>query len=87
MGIYIKGMEMPTSCGECPLMEYDEETGCYCYLTNQYASKTRPDDCPLIEVPENRMFIIRDGIFYIETPKSPDGKTIILPPIESLWGG
>ena len=35
----------------------------------------------------NNTINMPDGIFYIETPKSPDGKTIILPPIESLWGG
>ena len=86
MGICIQGMEFPTACRVCRLETRD------CRCSAQYGFADTPDvgkraDCPLIEVPENRMFIIRDGIFYIETPKSPDGKTIILPPIESLWGG
>ena len=60
MSVYIKSMEMPKSCSDCPLMEYDIENGCFCYLTNQYASRTRPDDCPLVFVPPHGRLIDAD---------------------------
>ena len=54
MGVYVKGMEMPESCWECPCMKYDEPldercgvTGKKLFLVPQLKSKLK--DCPLIE--------------------------------------
>ena len=57
MSVLIRGMEMPKSCSECPLMESDEEIGCHCYLTKQYAPRARPNNCPLIEAPPHGRLI------------------------------
>lgn len=55
MGLYIKGMEMPKSCCFCPLTN----DGFYlCKANDPYkrleddCEETRPDWCPLTEVPE-----------------------------------
>ena len=49
MGVYIKGMEMPTSCAGCPI---DSDS---CELWTQLPvtllSKVRHEDCPLVPVP------------------------------------
>lgn len=50
MSVLIKDMEMPKSCPECPLADYER----HCPLTgNTYSFRftQRPSDCPLIEVP------------------------------------
>ena len=52
MGVYIKGMEMPKSCIECPLHD-----GIGCNAFNTIKPKTLMSDkriafCPLVEVPE-----------------------------------
>lgn len=63
--LLIKGMEMPESCYGCPLSEQREETDMgarFTYMvdckknsfddgTFEGRRKTRPDWCPLIEVP------------------------------------
>lgn len=58
MSILIKGMEMPTRCGECPCA-YSTE-GAYwdtCQAVDdqndieQFWKSGRPDWCPLVEVP------------------------------------
>lgn len=51
-GIYISGMEMPTSC-----------TGCkFWSITSCIASYQGEKSCPLIEVPERHgRLIIKDG--------------------------
>jgi len=50
-GIYIPGMEMPTSCGYCPLRN-EARDGDECYLGASLTEyQNRPDDCPLIPVP------------------------------------
>ena len=59
MGVYIKGMEMPTSCYNCPLCEQtDFYASPYCRISdddymmsiNEMRSKRR-DNCPLVPVP------------------------------------
>ena len=64
MSILIKGMEMPKDCPMCPMAYWDEfNTFRGCDITKgkrhavvndkEYAeSSTRPDWCPLVEVPE-----------------------------------
>ena len=64
MGVYIKGMEMPTSCGVCPLMrtvEYEE----ICPLLGQYACRyDRNEDCPLVPVPPHGRLVDADALGY-----------------------
>lgn len=53
MAIYIKGMEMPKDCGECPLVEKCKNR--HLEITesdNGYEPIFIQDDCPLIEVQE-----------------------------------
>lgn len=60
MSVYIKGMEMPKSCGYCPFryraMEGDE---CMFNVRSTEYQK-RPDDCPLIPVPDHGRLIDAD---------------------------
>ena len=74
MSIYIPGMEMPTSCALCPLA-----TGCYCavtdegeYVGNYQKEKTRPDWCPLIEVPPHGRLVDGDKMLSRLTPVCDD---------------
>ena len=51
MSVIVKGMEMPKNCQECDL--YIEDA-CYAKGYRDYRSimdKSKPDDCPLIELP------------------------------------
>ena len=52
MGVYIKGMEMPKCCDECPLLdEY-----CICSVTGEKVRLPftfRAYECPLEEVEED----------------------------------
>lgn len=52
MGVYIRGMEMPKSCAGCPI---DSDS---CKLWEQLPvtllSKVRHENCPLIEVKEDK---------------------------------
>ena len=51
MSVLIKGMEMPALCQECDLYI---EGACYVKGYRDYRSimdMSKPDDCPLIEVP------------------------------------
>lgn len=64
-GIYIKGMEMPKNCLDCPCC--DDMGGAYCRplqkkLGLAFASLYKPDDCPLIEVPKHGDLIDRDMV-------------------------
>ena len=62
MSILIKGMEMPTSCTECPCCRHDNwngETAHQCNVSfitfgaeyENWIYNTRPNWCPLIELP------------------------------------
>ena len=75
MSVYIKGMEMPTSCGECEL--------CACYVfedgTEEYYRcpitmypihdfDERHEHCPLVPVPDHGRLIDADAlIIALET--------------------
>ena len=63
-GIYIPGMEMPTNCEKCPLLDYEEgfclasgvkgKSGWYeSVLCPGSIKDGRHEDCPLIEVPDH----------------------------------
>lgn len=56
MGVYIKGMEMPTSCAVCDWGSYVGNGRAMCLKTSMtektdIMSNRRPEWCPLIEVP------------------------------------
>lgn len=77
MSVYIKGMEMPTSCEKCPFLDYEEGfcfasgvkgksglyefTWCPCGIKNG-----RHKDCPLVSVPPHGDLIDRNGIKWIK---------------------
>lgn len=68
MGVYIKGMEMPTDCDECwkkyhgfGMVEHDEEWGTfYCKLAKGFCSDLRTK-CPLLPVPPHGRLIDADA--------------------------
>lgn len=71
MSILIKGMEMPKSCGECPLIcfttwggdaPYKDEVATICLATADrkyvfHSNEERDINCPLIEVPKHGRLI------------------------------
>jgi len=62
MSILIKGMEMPTSCGYCPL-KYRTMEGDECMFNARSTEyQKRPDDCPLILVPPHGRLIDADAL-------------------------
>lgn len=68
MGVYIKGMEIPTSCAECPFLDY-EEGFCFASAVKNESGwrepvlcpgeikKGRHDGCPLVPVPAHGTLI------------------------------
>lgn len=60
MGVYIKDMEMPTRCFNCPLCEISDAEICcsisigvavkYTEIDEQIAIQDKPSWCPLVEV-------------------------------------
>ena len=64
MGIYIKGMEMPTDCHNCPL---GFGGGCYCGTSaDEYICPDhgRAEWCPLIPVPKHGRLIDADALMH-----------------------
>lgn len=62
MSVLIKGMEMPTSCGYCPV-RHEAREGDECYLGASLTEyQKRPDDCPLVSVPPHGDLIDRDAL-------------------------
>jgi hypothetical protein len=67
MGVYIKGMEMPTSCMLCPFCveEADPANGEMCMVTGTLmppCTRERLENCPLIPVPPHGDLIDRDAL-------------------------
>lgn len=73
MGIYIKGMEMPTNCEKCPFLDYEEgfcfasgakgKSGWYEFtLRPDEIKDRRHDDCPLVTVPPHGRLIDADAL-------------------------
>ena len=65
-GVYIKGMEMPTSCGDCKAFvcyrQWAGDAGdCFCGITkNDAKAKEKNADCPLVPVPPHGRLIDAD---------------------------
>lgn len=81
MGIYIKGMEMPTKCFNCPLAQgYDMPINCslmpgvpklYSDFDIAVKNETKPDWCPLIPAPDHGRLVDANALMlkiheYIE---------------------
>lgn len=53
MSVLIKGMQIPKNCAECPVAL----SGKYCRINQTYTTyiklPIRPDNCPLVELPEH----------------------------------
>ena len=78
MSILIRGMEMPTSCTECPCCRHDNwngETAHQCNVSfitfgaedENWIYNTRPNWCPLIELPPHGRLIDADELVRIWT--------------------
>lgn len=50
MGVYIKGMEMPKNCAECPVNMEICKRGYKYLLERPELYEKRADDCPIVEV-------------------------------------
>ena len=88
MSILIKGMDMPKNCKECDLYI---EGACYAKGYRDYRlimDKSKPDDCPLIELPPhgrlidadelaNKTFYSKTSAPYITYKKFCDAPTVI----------
>lgn len=62
MSVLIKGMEMPKSCGFCPL-RHEARDGDECYLGASLTEyQKRPDNCPLVHVPPHGRLIDADAL-------------------------
>lgn len=65
MGVYIKGMEMPTSCKDCPCF-CEEYFYCRAKESDDVGLGNRPKDCPLAPVPPHGRLIIEEGKIIAE---------------------
>ena len=77
MSILIKGMEMPTNCSSCPMLEgYDDDGLCHAvgrWLDDDEfwewdvypegdVDLSRPSNCPLVELPPHGRLIDADAL-------------------------
>lgn len=67
MGVYVKGMEMPTNCSECAFCGYYGNGEHMCDIIEkavEYESgkTSRRDDCPLVPVPPHGRLIDADAL-------------------------
>ena len=68
MGIYIKGMEMPTRCGRCDMCitEADGNIDAHkeCCITGAIIDNLgeKMEDCPLVEIPPHGRLIDADAL-------------------------
>ena len=62
MSILIKGMEMPKSCGFCPL-RHEARDGDECYLGASLTEyQKRPYDCPIVPIQPHGRLIDADNL-------------------------
>jgi len=79
MGVYIKGMEMPTSCWDCKFSASVAGKPEACLITgisHSWGLSKPPSDCPLVEVPDGKFFAVKDGIMYEPDIKQPVGAKV-----------
>ena len=62
MGVYIKGMEMPSGCASCDFANYLRDGEPYCRrLMRRVPAARRLPDCPLVPVPPHGRLIDADA--------------------------
>ena len=62
-GVYIKGMEMPKDCYDCPLIVEEERFSVCIPLARVLDDESiRQKDCPLIPVPDHGRLIDKDAL-------------------------
>ena len=88
--ILIKGMEMPTSCYDCPLAMQDYTTlfgknfnrtrnSYACVLTHKAITSTKRNRfCPLVPVPEHGRLIDADALPWIKGRDEKDNPVYML---------
>ena len=84
MSILIKGMEMPKSCSDCPMLDWDLDyikckvTGRHFKVKEEPFGARRMNDCPLIELPPHGRLIDADALesngWYLMRVNIKDGK-------------
>ena len=72
MGVYIKGMEMPTSCDKCRFFAWSRRVGQHCAVASDITfhatidgmdvAYERNGNCPLVPVPPHGDLIDRDAL-------------------------
>lgn len=76
-------MDMPKNCDSCPFL-YESRGYMECKLTEQetdfrQATTERLTDCPLVELEENRMYCLKDGVLYMSNAIIQRGKMVRVP--------
>ena len=69
MSVYIKGMEMPRNCWDCPFMN-TEPCPCKGYSTALEHTTDRHQNCPIIPVPDHGDLIDRDKLMVGKLPNN-----------------
>ena len=90
MGLYVKGLEMPKVCAECPFREVRYDPGYYnyehCKALGRIFNESKLDidpfeekfsDCPLIEIPTPHGRLIEEHYSGELKAKQPEGVFII----------
>lgn len=62
MGVYIKGMEMPPNCCQCPVNMEVCKRGYEYLLKHSELYDKRADDCPIVEIPPHGRLIDADAL-------------------------
>ena len=72
MGVYIKDMQMPKTCGECVFIAWKRGVGQYCTINNKITFHVTLDDfdvgykrngtCPLVPIPPHGRLIDADAL-------------------------
>jgi hypothetical protein len=75
MSIIVKGVEMPEACAFCPCFRDDSIDGVHCYMCkatfvtygkeDDWIWYTRPEWCPLVELPEHHGRLIDENEIII----------------------
>lgn len=94
MSVYIKGMELPTSCFYCPMREWhiihgEKITSCRVAKTLITNEDERLPSCPLVPVPPHGDLIDKSGVDVLSWTEDPekdfnDGVLFVLDKIDSL---
>lgn len=91
MGVYIKGMEMPTSCFQCEFRTKIDPDNLMCIISQKTFEERfchiegRDKSCPLVPVPPHGNLIERDAL-TISTAVPLDGKPYQYVHIDNIKG-